>query len=96
MSCEIGTLIGDYRMVASLGAGGWGEVFKAEHVITRRIDAIKFPVHGTPLNRDDEQRFLREIQVQASLHHENIAAVHNAFWTSHGLALVMELADGEP
>ncbi|HWQ55940.1 MAG TPA: serine/threonine-protein kinase, partial [Bryobacteraceae bacterium] len=47
-------------------------------------------------NRDDEQRFLREIQVQASLHHENIAAVHNAFWTSHGLALVMELADGEP
>src|SRR5437899_175287 len=41
-------------------------------------------------------RFLREIQVQASLSHPNIASVHNAFWTGEDLVMVMELVEGEP
>ena len=39
-------------------------------------------------------RSLREIQLQASLDHPNIAAVHNAFWVGEDLVLVMELIDG--
>jgi serine/threonine protein kinase len=96
MSLEFGARLGDYRIVSRIGAGAYGEVFEAEHVITRRRDAIKV-LHGRQLRTpEEEQRFLREIQVQASLQHPNIAAVYTAFWTAHGLALVMELVPGEP
>lgn len=93
---EAGAQVGDYRLVAPLGAGAWGEVFKAEHVITRRIDAVKLLGRTAPAALDSEQRYLREIRLQASLDHPNIAAVHNAFRTPDGIALVMELVEGEP
>ena len=96
MSREIGAQVGDYRLLASVGAGAWGEVFKAAHVITRRIDAIKLLRCNTQTTPEIEQRYLREIQVQASLDHPNIAAVHTAFWTPEGIALVMEFVEGEP
>jgi eukaryotic-like serine/threonine-protein kinase len=92
---EPGTIVGDYRLLASLGAGGSGEVYRAEHIITRRIEAVKLLAHAAP-TQEEGRRFLREVQVQASLQHPNIAAVHNAFWTPHGLALAMELAEGKP
>ncbi|MFB3828834.1 MAG: serine/threonine-protein kinase [Bryobacteraceae bacterium] len=96
MTCEPDELIGEYRILASLGTGGSGEVFKAKHVLTHRVDAIKFLTCGRPPGEDEEVRWLREIQLQASLQHPNIAAVHHAFWTPRGLALVMELVEGEP
>jgi len=52
-------------------------------------------LYAGPCAADDEQRFLREIQVQASLQHPNIAAVYTAFRTQWGPALVMELVRGE-
>jgi serine/threonine protein kinase len=93
---EIGASIGDYRLIRMIGSGASGEVFEAGHVITRRVEAIKFLAHGAAANSEAERRLLREIEIQASLQHPNIAAVHNAFWTPEGLALVMELVDGEP
>ena len=82
--------------LSRIGTGAYGEVYEGEHVITRRRDAIKVLVDGRLHIAEEEQRFLREIQVQASLHHPNIAAVYTAFSTPHGLALVMELVRGEP
>jgi serine/threonine protein kinase len=96
MNREIGTQLGDYRILSVIGRGAYGIVFEAEHVITRRIDVVKLLHDSGPASADDEQRFLREIQVQASLHHPNIAAVHTAFRTPDGLALVMEKVPGEP
>jgi serine/threonine-protein kinase len=96
LSLEIGTQIGDYQVLSQIGAGAHGEVYEAEHVITKRIDAIKVLSSGHSAESEEGQRFLRETQVQASLDHPNIAAVYNAFWTPHGLALVMELVRGEP
>jgi tRNA A-37 threonylcarbamoyl transferase component Bud32 len=96
MSLEVGTQLGEYRILSKIGSGAYGDVFEAEHEITRRRDAIKVLVDGHLHVAQDEQRFLREIQVQASLHHPNIAAVYNAFPTPHGLVLVMELVRGEP
>src|SRR5262249_3259916 len=57
---------------------------------------IKILSNARPHTDEEEQRFLQEIRVQASLHHPNIAAVYNAFSTPYGLALVMELVHGEP
>jgi serine/threonine-protein kinase len=96
MNLEIGTQLGDYRIVSRIGQGSYGVVFEAEHVITRRIDAVKFLHDAGPGSADDEQRFLQEIQVQARLHHPNIATVHTAFRTPWGLALAMEKVPGEP
>ena len=96
MSLENGTQVGDYRILAPVGAGAYGEVYQAEHVITHRIDALKILSHNMRGDSEQGQRFIREIQLQASLSHPNIAAVHNAFWFGERLALVMELVPGEP
>ncbi len=96
MSLEAGTQLGDYRILSTIGSGAYGEVYAAEHTITRRRDALKILADRRLHSPEEERRFLQEIQLQASLHHPNIAAVHNAFSTPHGLALVMELVPGEP
>ena len=94
MNFSIGETIGDYRILQELGHGGMGRVFKVEHTITRRLEAMKVLEGGRPDAPEQAARSLREIQLQASLAHPNIAAVHNAFWTGENLVLVMELIDG--
>ena len=96
MNLDIGTQLGDYRILARIGKGAYGMVFEAEHVITRRVDAVKLMLDAGPGAAEEEQRFLREIQVQASLQHPNIAAVYTAFRTPWGLALAMERVQGQP
>ncbi len=95
MGFHIGEHVGDYRITGVLGAGGCGEVYRAEHSITKRVEALKILAPGRAHSADEEQRFLREIQLQASLAHPNIASVHNAFSTKLGLVLAMELVEGE-
>lgn len=92
MSFQAGQIVGDYRIVAMAGTGGVGEVYQAEHTITRRLEALK--VLSRDGSGEQTDRFLREIQVQASLNHPNIAAVHTAFRFGDDLVLVMELLDG--
>lgn len=95
MNLEIGAQLGDYRILSRIGKGSYGVVYEAEHALTRRRDALKLMLYAGPCAGDDEQRFLREIQVQASLQHPNIASVYTAFRTDWGPALAMELVRGE-
>src|SRR6266851_8269884 len=94
MSFSIVETVGAYRILQELGRGGMGRVFKVEHTITRRLEAMKVLEGGRPDAPEQAARSLREIQVQASLDHPNIAAVHNAFWAGEDLVLVMELIEG--
>jgi serine/threonine-protein kinase len=94
MNLEIGTQLGDYRVLSRIGKGSYGIVYEAEHAITRRIDALKLMLYAGPSAADDEQRFIREIQVQAALQHPNIAVVYTAFRTDWGPALAMERVRG--
>ncbi len=94
MSLEVGASIGHYQIVEELGAGGNGRVLKVEHLITRRREAMKILAKGKPTSQESAHRFLREIRLQASLDHPNIAAVLNAFWLEDDLVMVMELIDG--
>ncbi len=94
MSLEVGASIGHYQIVEELGAGGNGRVLKVEHLITRRREAMKILAKGKPNSQESAHRFLREIRLQASLDHPNIAAVLNAFWLEDDLVMVMELIDG--
>ena len=94
MSYKPGTVIGDYVVAGAIGTGGMGTVYKVQHVITQRIEAMKLLAAGHT-EAAQEQRFLREMQVQARLHHPNIAAVYNAFRYYDEFYLVMEFIDGE-
>src|SRR5215471_8323678 len=94
MNFAMGDTIGPYRVLEELGRGGMGRVYKVEHTVTRRLEAMKALEGGRPEAPDQAARSLREIQLQASLDHPNIAAVHNAFWAGEDLILVMELIEG--
>ncbi len=95
MALEPGQRIGDYEIVAKLGAGGLGVVYEVRHLISQRREAMKFllPTQtGTP---EMVERFRREVQTLATLNHVNIASLHNAFYYENQLVMVMELIHGE-
>ncbi len=95
MNLEVGTQLGEYVILSRIGKGAYGVVFEAEHSITRRVDAVKLMLDAGTSCSDEEQRFLREIQAQASIQHPNIATVYGAFRTPWGLALAMEFVRGK-
>jgi serine/threonine protein kinase len=85
-----GTRIGHYEVLAAIGAGGMGEVYRARDTKLKREVALK--VLPDAFARDPERmaRFQREAEVLASLNHPNIAAIHGV----EDKALVMEFVDG--
>ena len=96
MSFGIGDTVGEYQVIDTLGAGGMGKVFKVRHVISERIEALKILLPNLQNAPDLAERFVREIKIQASLNHPNIAALHTAFRADNQLLMVMEYVEGEP
>ncbi len=94
MSLEPGARIGDYEVLAVLGAGGMGKVYKVRNVISDRIEAIKVLLPNLSENPELAERFLREIKVQAALTHPNIASLHTAVNVDNQLLMVMEFVEG--
>jgi hypothetical protein len=92
---QIGDVVGDYRVIDIAGSGGAGAVYKIEHVITRRIEAMKLLPPGSSSDPEQVRRFEREIQVQARLHHPNIVALYTAVRDGTSIGLVMEFVEGE-
>ena len=71
--------LGRYRLFERIGQGGMGEVFRAQHMFLRRPCAIVDPrrhAGGGGMSRQ-VQRFEREVQATASLHHPNIIDVYD-------------------
>jgi eukaryotic-like serine/threonine-protein kinase len=96
MSLRIGESYSDYRILEQIGTGGMGQVYRAEHIITGRYEALKAVLKESTDDPDIGARFLREIRLHANLNHTNIVAVYNAFWADQTLVLAMEYVDGEP
>jgi serine/threonine-protein kinase len=92
---DAGSQVGDYEVLATLGAGGVGRIYKARHRLTGRTEALKVLLPARSLDQESRERFLREVQVQANLQHPNIASVLTAFESEYGLVLVMEFVEGE-
>ena len=90
-----GDIVGEYRVIEVLGAGGMGAVYKVEHLITRRVEAMKVLSTAIGSAPEEIQRFECEIQLQARLRHPNIAAVFSAVRDGDALALIMECVEGE-
>jgi len=94
MDLQIGSTVGDYQIVGILGAGGMGKVYKVRNVISDRAEAMKVLLPDLATAPDLADRFLREIKVQASLEHPNIAALHTALRVDNQLLMLMEFVDG--
>src|SRR5438477_11625444 len=91
MLLSAGERFGPYEIVAPLGAGGMGEVYRARDTKLGREVAIKVLPPAFAEDAARMARFEREAQVLASLNHPNIAAIYGI---EQG-ALVMELVEGE-
>lgn len=94
MALRIGELIGDYQVVDLLGTGGMGSVYRVRNRITDREEAMKILLPDLRSVPDLEERFGREIKIQASLDHPNIAALRTAVRVDNQLLMIMELVDG--
>ena len=91
MSLAPGTKIGPYEIVAPLGAGGMGEVYRATDTKLGRQVALKVLPAAFANDADRMARFAREAQVLAALNHPNIAAIYGI----EDRAIVMELVEGK-
>ena len=96
MPLDVGAKLGWYEILAPLGAGGMGEVYRANDTKLDREVAIK--VLPVALAQDTERlaRFEREAKVLASLNHPNIAQIYGIEDSNGVRALVMELVPGAP
>lgn len=94
MNFEVGSQVGDYQVVGTLGAGGMGKVYKVRSLISDRIEAMKVLLPDLVTEPELADRFLREIKVQASLEHPNIAALHSAIRVENQLLMLMEFVEG--
>lgn len=70
-----GSTLSHYRIIAELGRGGMGVVYKAEDLKLDRTVAIKVLPSAALASEDDKARFYREAKAAAKLHHPNIASV---------------------
>src|SRR5215831_14736173 len=95
MTITIGQQLGSYEIIALLGKGGMGEVYRAHDTKLKRDVAIKILPEEFSSDADRVSRFLREAEVLASLNHPNIAAIHNLEESGGTRFLVLELVEGE-
>ena len=91
----IGDTVGEYVVEAMLGQGGMGSVYRVRNLISDRHEALKVLIPDITAHPQIAERFLREIKVQASLSHPNIASLHTALRYENQLLMVMEFVDGE-
>ena len=90
MPLQPGERLGPYEILAPIGAGGMGEVYRAKDTKLDREVAIKVLPDSVAKDADRLARFEREAKVLASLNHPNIAAVYGV----EDRAIVMELVEG--
>jgi len=90
-----GTQFGRYEIVALLGAGGMGQVYRARDPSLNRQVAVKVIGEAFALNPSFRDRFRREARTLAALSHPNIATIYSVEESEGILALTMELVEGQ-
>src|SRR5215470_10043999 len=95
MPLAIGSQLGSHEIIALLGKGGMGEVYRARDLKLKREVAIKILPEQFARDQDRVSRFQREAEVLASLNHPNIAAIHDLEENNGARYLVLELVEGE-
>ena len=94
MALAAGSRIGPYEIVAQIGVGGMGEVYRATDTNLGRAVAIKVLPEAFAHDAERLARFEREAKTLAALNHPHIAAIYGFEKSSGAPALVMELVEG--
>jgi len=95
MPLSAGHRLGPYEILAPIGAGGMGEVYRARDTKLDREVAIKILPAAVSGDPERLARFEREAKVLASLNHPNIAQIYGFEESGNGCALIMELVPGQ-
>ncbi|MEO5988956.1 MAG: protein kinase [Candidatus Eisenbacteria bacterium] len=95
MSLTPGTKLGPYEILAPLGAGGMGEVYRAKDTRLSREVAVKVLPQHLSTNAEVRSRFEREAKTVSSLNHPNICTLFDVGREGDTDYLVMELIEGE-
>ena len=95
MGLTTGTRLGVYEVVAPIGAGGMGEVYRARDTRLGRDVAVKILPEAFAMDPERLARFEREARTLAALNHPNIATIHGLEESAGVHALVMELVEGD-
>jgi len=89
----IGQTLGHYRIIAQIGEGGMGVVYRARDEVLNRDVALKLLARET-LDKVGSGHLLREAQTASSLSHPNICTIHQVGQTENDFYVVMELIEG--
>src|SRR5215831_17812435 len=96
MTLSAGTRLGPYEVLAPLGAGGMGEVYRAKDTRLGREVAIKVLPAGLSTDPERLKRFEREARSASSLNHPNIVTIYEIGSEGGVSYIAMELVKGEP
>src|SRR5262245_36226469 len=95
MPLSAGTRLGPYEILAPLGAGGMGEVYRARDTRLGREVAVKVLPASYSENADRLRRFEQEARAASALNHPNIVAIHDVGRAEAASFLAMELVEGK-
>lgn len=91
-----GRTVGHYQLLAHLGAGGMGVVWRAHDTALHRDVALKFLPKDALLDPAARQRLLDEARIASSLNHPHICTIHEIAEEAGELYVAMELIEGQP
>src|SRR6059058_4838186 len=94
MALSVGTGLGPYEILAPLGAGGMGEVYRARDTRLKRDVALKILTSATTQDSGRFKRFQNEAESTAALSHPNIVAVYDIGQENRTPYIVSELVAG--
>jgi serine/threonine protein kinase len=94
MALSAGDKLGPYQIEAALGAGGMGEVYRAQDTRLHRTVAIKILPHDKLADEDRRRRFLQEARAASALNHPNIVVLHDISSDAGVDFIVMEYVRG--
>ena len=92
---RMGDTVGRYTLTERIGQGGMGEVYAAEDTELRRTVALKFLPSAVAPDRAAASHVISEARLASRLNHPNIVTVYELIQTPWGLAMAMELVEGQ-
>jgi len=91
----VGQKIAQYQFLEKLGAGGMGEIYKAQDTRLNRFVAIKVLATGSAGDPERRRRFIQEAQAASALNHPNIITIHDIVSEANAEFMVMEFVAGK-
>jgi Protein kinase domain len=91
----VGRTVGHYQFLEKLGAGGMGEIYKAQDTTLNRFVAIKVLSRATAGDSEHRRRFIQEAQAASALNHPNIITIHGIISEADSDFMILEFVAGK-